>query len=175
MRVRVLVVWEPILPTDWSRPSGWVQSRISDPRVAQFWDREHLVAGELRRHFPRSQAAAQRKGILWDLAVLYGKQAQCADRNRHHNDGVFFVALVNIMVSDFPSPNETQGARLSSHTQTCERCASRSATLVRQNPQFKHCHVGELHGVVLSLPHRQRWAEIPLLANNFSEGTPVIR
>jgi hypothetical protein len=30
-----------------------------------------------------------------------------ADRNRHHNDGVFFVALVNIMVSDFPSPNET--------------------------------------------------------------------
>ena len=98
-----------------------------------------------------------------------------AHRNRHHNDGVFFVALVNIMVSDFPSPNEAQGARLSSHSQTCERCASRSATLVRQNPQFKHCHVGELHGVVLSLPHSQRWAEIPLLANNFSEGTPVIR
>ena len=56
-----------------------------------------------------------------------------ADRNRHHNDGAFFVALVNIMVSDFPSPNEAQGARLSSHTQTCERCASRSATLVREH------------------------------------------
>ena len=45
--IRVLVVWEPMLPTDWSRPSGMVQSRISDPRAVQFWDKNHLVAKEL--------------------------------------------------------------------------------------------------------------------------------
>jgi len=26
-----------MLATDWSRPSGMIQSRISDPRVVQFW------------------------------------------------------------------------------------------------------------------------------------------
>ena len=77
MRVRVLVVWEPMLPTDWSRPSGWVQSRISDPRVAQFWDRDHLVAKELRQQFPSSQAiCCQRSGILWDFAALYPSSVQ---------------------------------------------------------------------------------------------------
>jgi hypothetical protein len=58
---------------------------------------------------------------------------------------------------------------------TCERCASLAATLVRQNPQFEHGHVGEVHGVILSLPHCPRRAKIPLLANNFLEGAPVIR
>jgi len=76
MRVRVLVVWEPILPTDWSRPSGMVQSRISDTRVIQYWDNDHLVAGELRRQLSSEPSCCQRSGILWDLAVLYEKQAQ---------------------------------------------------------------------------------------------------
>jgi hypothetical protein len=65
--------------------------------------------------------------------------------------------------------------RWSSQTQTCERCASLAATLVRQNSQFKHGHVGEVHGVILCLPYCPRRAEIPLLANNFLEGAPVIR
>src|ERR1700686_4062795 len=63
----------------------------------------------------------------------------------------------------------------SSQTQTCERCASHSATLVRQNLQFNDGHIGQIDGVVLSLPYCHRWSEIPLLANNFLEGTPVIR
>ena len=70
--VRVLVVWEPMLPTDWSKPSGMVQSRISDPRVVQFWDKGHLVAKELKQQFPSSQMlCSQRSGILWDVAALY--------------------------------------------------------------------------------------------------------
>ena len=46
--LRVFVVWEPMLPTNWFRPSRLVQRRISDPRAVQFWDKNHLVAKELR-------------------------------------------------------------------------------------------------------------------------------
>jgi hypothetical protein len=65
-----------MLPTDWSRPSGRVQSRISDPRVVQFWDKDHLVAKELQQQLSRSQICCQRNGIIWDVATLYPKYAQ---------------------------------------------------------------------------------------------------
>lgn len=72
MPLRVLVVWEPMLPSDWTRPSGMVQSRVSDLRAVQFWDKDHLVAKELKQQFPSSQTlCCQRKGILWDVAALY--------------------------------------------------------------------------------------------------------
>ena len=72
MSVRVLVVWEPMLPSDWAKPSGMVQSRVADSRVVQFWDKNHLVAGELKNQFPSSQKlCCQRNGILWDVATLY--------------------------------------------------------------------------------------------------------
>jgi hypothetical protein len=74
--IRVLVVWEPILPSDWLRPSGMVQSRISDPRVIQYWDNDHLVAEVLHRQLSSEPSCCQRGGILWDLAALYGKQAK---------------------------------------------------------------------------------------------------
>ena len=63
----------------------------------------------------------------------------------------------------------------SCQAQFCERCASLSATLIRQNPQLKNSHVAKFHGVILSLTYCPRRAKIPLLANNFSEGTPAIR
>ena len=72
--VRVLVVWEPMLPTDWSRPSGMVQARISDPRVVQFWDKDHLVAKELRQQLP-AQVCCQRNGVIWDFAAVYPNNA----------------------------------------------------------------------------------------------------
>lgn len=74
--LRVLVVWEPMLPTDWSRPSGRVQSRISDPRVVQFWDKDHLVAKELQQQLSSSQICCQRNGIIWDIAALYPNNVQ---------------------------------------------------------------------------------------------------
>ena len=77
MPIRVLVVWEPMLPTDWSKPSGFVMARISDPRAVQFWDKDHLVEKELRQHFPGSQAlCCQRGGILWDFVALYADNVQ---------------------------------------------------------------------------------------------------
>ena len=77
MSVRVLVVWEPMLPTDWMRPSGMVQRRVSDLRVVQFWDKEHLIAKELKQQFPSSQMlCCQRHGILWDFATVYPQKVE---------------------------------------------------------------------------------------------------
>jgi hypothetical protein len=80
-------VWEPILPTDWSRPSGMVQSRISDRRVIQYWDNDHLVAEDLRHQLSSEPSCCQRKGILWDLALLYRKQAQWGNSSPVFADG----------------------------------------------------------------------------------------
>ena len=40
----VFVVWEPILVTDWQRPSASVLGRIPDARAIQYWDPSHLLA-----------------------------------------------------------------------------------------------------------------------------------
>ena len=54
-RVRVLVIWEPILATDWKAPSHSTLARIPDRRARQFWDPKHLAliihdfAGEKRK------------------------------------------------------------------------------------------------------------------------------
>ena len=61
-----------MLPTDWARPSGMVQSRVPDTRVIQFWDKDHLVATELKQQFPTSRKlCCQRKGVLWDVIAVY--------------------------------------------------------------------------------------------------------
>ena len=77
------MIWEPILPTDWSRPTSWTLGRISDRRVIQFWDPEHLLAQELKRQLlanpaEREPDCCERKGQFWDMAALYPKQARWA-------------------------------------------------------------------------------------------------
>jgi hypothetical protein len=64
-----------------------VQSRISDRRVIQYWDVDHLVAAELRHQLLSQPSCCQRKGILWDLAVLYAKQAQWGNSSPAFADG----------------------------------------------------------------------------------------
>jgi hypothetical protein len=75
--LRVFIVWEPILPTDWFRPSRFVQHRVRDPRAVQFWDKDHLVAKELRAHLPpQSQGGPPDNKILWDVVAVYPKDAK---------------------------------------------------------------------------------------------------
>jgi hypothetical protein len=64
-----------------------VQSRISDTRVIQYWDHDHLVAGQLHRQLSSEPACCRSSGILWDLAALYGKQAQWGDSSPLFADG----------------------------------------------------------------------------------------
>jgi hypothetical protein len=77
----VLVVWEPMLATDWGSPSQSTLARISDPRATQFWDPEHLVSLELSR-IAKAKAAqlqldcCEDKGFFWDDAILYAPPTQ---------------------------------------------------------------------------------------------------
>jgi len=74
-KVRVLVVWEPILATDWRPPSGSTLGRIADGRARQFWDPNHAVSSELKT---RARSPSQvkpdcciQKGFHWDEVVLF--------------------------------------------------------------------------------------------------------
>lgn len=82
--MRVLVVWEPILATDWGAPSGSTLARIPDRRARQFWDPNHLVSEELTRTAKQrsGQPAPEccvKKGLHWDEVVLYGPDVRWSD------------------------------------------------------------------------------------------------
>ncbi len=77
----MLVVWEPMLPTDLAPPVSSALARLSDRRAMQYWDRKHLVAQSLRQA-PGGQPEFQccdDDGILWDIAGVFGRQARWAD------------------------------------------------------------------------------------------------
>lgn len=72
-------MWEPILPTDWSRPSTSALARLSDPRVRQFWDPNHTLSAILKKAEetgPLHPDCCERKGFLWDLTAVYAPAAQ---------------------------------------------------------------------------------------------------
>ena len=64
-----------------------VQSRISDTRVIQYWDADHLVAGELQHQLGLEPSCCKRDGTLWDLAALYETQAQWGGSSPIFADG----------------------------------------------------------------------------------------
>jgi hypothetical protein len=72
----VLVVWEPILFTDWGPPRASALGRIPDLRARQFWDPRHLVARAVGRAANRQPAlpgpsCCINDGLHWDEALLY--------------------------------------------------------------------------------------------------------
>jgi len=80
-KLRVLVVWEPILSTDFRPPGRSVLARISDKRAKQFWDPEHAVAQELGRIAKErpggpEPACCVSKGFHWDEAIVYAPGSQ---------------------------------------------------------------------------------------------------
>ncbi len=80
----MLVVWEPILATDWRAPSGATLARIPDRRARQFWDPKHLVTEELTRIAKQKSGQPEpdccvTKGFHWDEVVLYAPLARWTD------------------------------------------------------------------------------------------------
>jgi len=61
--VRVFVIWEPVLPTDWSAPSTAALRKISDTRATQFWDKGRLVSHSMGEH--------DRRSVVWDHIAVY--------------------------------------------------------------------------------------------------------
>jgi hypothetical protein len=62
-RIRVFVIWEPVLPTDFGAPSTSTLRRISDLRASQYWDKEHLVSKLLGER--------DRSSVVWDYVAVH--------------------------------------------------------------------------------------------------------
>jgi hypothetical protein len=80
----VLVVWEPILATDWESPGANALARIPDGRARQFWDSKHVVASGLSEIVKQNPSQPEpgccvRRGFYWDDAILYAPHAQWKD------------------------------------------------------------------------------------------------
>jgi hypothetical protein len=58
--VRVFVVWEPVLITDWHAPGARAVGRVPDARVAQFWDPRRSLSQEIRRG-----------RVVWDYVAVF--------------------------------------------------------------------------------------------------------
>jgi hypothetical protein len=61
--VRALVIWEPVLWTDWASPSTATLRRVSDNRASQFWDKGRLIS--------RSMGERDRGSVVWDYVAVY--------------------------------------------------------------------------------------------------------
>ena len=61
--MRIFVIWEPVLPTDFGAPSTATLRRASDPRVSQYWDKGHIVS--------RSLGERDRSSVVWDYVAVY--------------------------------------------------------------------------------------------------------
>ena len=82
-RVAVYAVWQPMLPTDVSAPSTRTLARLSDSRVRQYYDPNHLLAQRIKADARPPQPTPDcctRKGILWDLMAIYPARATWTDK-----------------------------------------------------------------------------------------------
>ncbi len=65
--MRVFVVWEPVLVTDWHAPGAGAVGRIPDARVTQFWDPRRALSQTIRRdHVVWDYVAIFPPGARWD-------------------------------------------------------------------------------------------------------------
>ena len=72
--MRVFVVWEPILRSDFMAPMTVVLRRIPDARARHYWDGDHLLARRMAKDARPPQpepSCCDHDGILWDLAAVY--------------------------------------------------------------------------------------------------------
>ena len=72
-----------MLPTDWSAPASSVLRRLSDRRVQQYWDPNHLLATQMKSDARAPQPVQDccvRSDILWDLAAVYERGSTWSDQ-----------------------------------------------------------------------------------------------
>ena len=61
--VRVFVVWEPVLATDFAAPSTAALARIPDIRASQYWDGKRVLSHLLGER--------NRSTVVWDSIAVY--------------------------------------------------------------------------------------------------------
>ena len=81
----VLVVWEPVLPTDVAPPLSSVLGRLDDRRVRQFWDPGQTLSGEIRAAVNADPArygfeeALPEDFVVWDVVAVFGRSVRWRD------------------------------------------------------------------------------------------------
>jgi len=61
--VRVFVVWEPVLATDFGAPSTASLARVSDKRAVQYWDRNRALS--------HLMGERDRASVVWDYIAVF--------------------------------------------------------------------------------------------------------
>ena len=80
--IKVMVVWEPVLKTDFAAPLNRVLGLLHDPRVAQHWDPERILSADLVRSVNENPSRYGREEplpadfIAWDVVAVFGKDAR---------------------------------------------------------------------------------------------------
>ena len=113
--VRVLVVWEPMLPTDWYQPTRPTLKRVSDLRAEQFWDKSHLIATQLKQQLKQfhgnNPRCCENGGNLWDMAAVYPRGVKWAEAAPAFDDGpVYRIApTLEQRMSEIAAQSSTEG------------------------------------------------------------------
>ena len=80
--IRVQVVWEPVLKTDFAPPLSRVLGLIQDRRVSQYWDPRRVLSDDLVRSVNEDQARYSLEEklppdfIAWDVVAVFGKASR---------------------------------------------------------------------------------------------------
>jgi len=112
------VVWEPMLPTDWYRPTRPTLKRVSDSRAVQFWDKSHLIAAHVKQQLLRfhgsDPSCCENRGHLWDMAAVYPPGANWDETKPAFYDGPVFRISPTLeeRMSEISTQSATAGGRL---------------------------------------------------------------
>ena len=100
-KLRVQIVWEPVLKTDIAAPVSRVLRLLDDRRVRQYWDPGHVVSSDLTRSVNENPNRYGREESLppdfvaWDVVAVFRKSAHW-DRDLpppQHYDGPVVQAI----------------------------------------------------------------------------------
>jgi hypothetical protein len=74
-KVKVFAIWEPITFSDLTVPSDAVLRRITDSRVSEYYDRNHLVSKALQAQLLTRGVTGQdhlvKNEYVWDTVAVY--------------------------------------------------------------------------------------------------------
>ena len=74
----VLVVWEPVLPTDVAPPTTTTLGLVHDPRAMQYWDEGRALSTDLVRsmmanpqHYGVDEHEFSADTVVWDAVAVF--------------------------------------------------------------------------------------------------------
>jgi hypothetical protein len=79
-KVKVFVIWEPIVFSDLTLPADSVLQRVTDARAAQYYDSDHLVSKALQAqmlaHGVTGREYLVKDKFVWDTIAVYAPGAR---------------------------------------------------------------------------------------------------